>query len=87
LLEIAREFIADKRILKLLRGYMQHVVYDDTWYYDIEKGISSGCPLSPLMVALYLHKLDQKMAASGLFYARFMDDWMILAPSAGSFGM
>lgn len=78
---IVKEFIFDERILNLLRGYMQRVVYDDAWYYDIEKGISLGCPLSPLMGALYLHKLDEKMAESGLFYARFMDDWVILAPT------
>ncbi len=33
------------------------------------------------MGALYLSELDQAMEANGLFYARFMDDWVILSPS------
>ncbi len=41
----------------------------------------SGCPLSPLMGALYLKPVDDAMAESGLFYARFMDDWVVLAPT------
>lgn len=81
LMSIAQEYITDERVLELLRGYTQRLVYDDAWYYDIERGISLGCPLSPLMGALYLNKFDKKMAASGLFYARFMDDWVILAPT------
>jgi len=40
-----------------------------------------GCPLSPIMGALYLKELDDRMAETGLFYRRFMDDWVILAPT------
>lgn len=40
------------------------------------QGFSLRCPLSPLMGALYLKPLDD--ATAGLFYARFMDDWVIL---------
>ena len=48
---------------------------------DIQRGIGLGCPLSPLMGALYLKQLDEQMANTGLFYCRFMDDWVILAPT------
>jgi hypothetical protein len=47
-------------------------------------GISLGCPLSPVMAALYLGPLDRRMEATGLTYARFMDDWVILAPTRWS---
>ncbi|MEE9220605.1 MAG: reverse transcriptase domain-containing protein [candidate division NC10 bacterium] len=50
-------------------------------FWDYEKGISLGCPLSPLMGAFFLHELDQRIAKSGLFYVRFMDDIVVLAPS------
>jgi hypothetical protein len=38
---------------------------------DVERGISLGCPLSPLMGALYLKLLDERVKATGLTYARF----------------
>ncbi len=43
------------------------------------KGISLGCPLSPLLGAVFLKPLDDAMAKTGLFYIRFMDDWVVLA--------
>ena len=33
------------------------------------------------MGALYLKPLDDRMAALGCFYVRFMDDWVVLAPT------
>jgi len=33
------------------------------------------------MGAFFLHELDERMERSGLFYVRFMDDILILAPS------
>ncbi len=50
-------------------------------YEDVEREIALGCPLSPLMGAFYLKRLDERMVATGLAYARFMDDWVILAPT------
>lgn len=44
-------------------------------------GIALGCPLSPLMGALYLKPFDEAVGATGLFYAQFVDDWVVLAPS------
>lgn len=53
-------------------------------YTTVTRGISPGCPLSPVMAALYLEPLDRRMEATGLAYARFMDDWVILAPTRWS---
>jgi hypothetical protein len=33
------------------------------------------------MGAVYLQPLDDAMQKTGLFYARFMDDWVVFAPS------
>ncbi len=76
-----KEHIADVRVLDLLWQYLRRVVYDQVRYEDVKLGISLRSSLSPLMAALYLKPLDQRMAATGLFYARFMDDWVLLAPS------
>ena len=51
-------------------------------YATVTRGISLGCPLSPLMAALYLELMDRRLETTGLTYARFMDDWVILAPHA-----
>jgi hypothetical protein len=47
----------------------------------VNPGNPGICPLSPLMSALYLKPLDLAMENSSLFYARFMDDWVVLAPT------
>ncbi|HVS89392.1 MAG TPA: reverse transcriptase domain-containing protein [Candidatus Acidoferrum sp.] len=36
------------------------------------------------MAALYLEPLDRRLETAGLTYARFMDDWVILAPTRWS---
>ena len=38
-------------------------------------------PLSPLIGALYLKLMDDRMEKTGLFYVRFMDDWIVLSPN------
>ena len=75
------EHIDDPRLLALLWQYMRRSVYDGGLYEEIEQGISLGCPLSPLMGALFLDVLDKRMDKLGMFCVRFMDDWIVLAPS------
>ena len=62
-----------------VRQYLQRFVSEGGVYTDIQQGISLGCPLSPLMGALYLKPLDDLMAQMGCFYVRYMDDWVVLA--------
>ena len=68
-------------MLRLLWQYLKRTVCYGENYRDVTKGISLGCPLSPLMAALFLKPLDDAMQGSGLFYARFMDDWIVIAPT------
>ena len=81
LLAMLDRHVPDRRVLDLLRQYVRRTIYDGGLYEDVERGISLGCPLSPLMGALYLKLLDERVEATGLAYARFMDDWVILAPT------
>ncbi len=71
----------DPVVLDLVRQYLKRFVSDGGEYTDIEQRISLRCPLSPLMGALYLKPLDDKMTEMGCFYVRYMDDWVILAPT------
>ncbi len=77
MLEQLREHIDDSRLLDLLEQYVRRTVVEDGLYEDVTKGISLGCALSPVIAALFLQRLDERMEATGLFYARFMDDWVI----------
>jgi hypothetical protein len=72
--------VPDGRVLDLLRPYVRRTINDSRLYEDIERRISLGCPLSPLMRALYLKPPDERVEETGLANARFMDDGVILAP-------
>jgi len=60
--------IPDKGVRRLLRQYRRRCAERRGLFYDIEHGISLGCPLSPSMGALFLQPLDERMEQLGLFY-------------------
>ena len=76
--------IPDRAILNLLGQYMKRTSERGGSFYEYDRGISLGCPLSPLMAAFFLHELDERMERTGLFYVRFMDDILVLAHRAGN---
>lgn len=47
-----------------------------------QKGVMPGTPLSPLLANLYLRDLDLRYEQSGVTYARYGDDIIVLAPTA-----
>jgi hypothetical protein len=73
--------VTDRRVLNLLGQYMRRTAERGGSFWDYQRGISLGCPLSPLMGAFFLHELDERMERTGLFYVRFMDDILVLAPT------
>jgi hypothetical protein len=81
---LVRYRIDDRKVLDLIEQYLRRTVDENCLYSTVTVGISLGCPLSPVMAAIYLEPLDRRMEASGLAYARFMDDWVILAPTRWS---
>ena len=85
LLDQLAEIIRDKRVLNLLGQYLRRTAERGGEFRDYERGISLGCPLSPLMGAFFLKRLDAVMEASGLFYVRLMDDILVLAPTRWRF--
>ena len=81
MLEKLAVYVKDRAVLNLLWQAMRRTVTWGGLYRECPRGISRGCPLSPLLGAFYLHELDLTMARSGWFYVRFMDDILVLAPT------
>lgn len=64
---------------RLIYHYVHRVVERGGNFSDITHGICRGCPLSPVMAALYLLPLDTLMTQKGMFYyLRYMDDIIVL---------
>jgi hypothetical protein len=73
--------INDKLMMNLTTQYIKRCVEYGGVFTDIRKGISSGCPLSPLIASFYLYELDKEMEKQSVFYRRYMDDIIVLSPS------
>ena len=73
--------IKDKAVLNLIGQYLRSTAERGGQFFYYERGISLGCPLSPLIGAFFLSELDRCMERLGLFYVRFMDDLLVLAPT------
>ncbi len=79
LLDRLAAHIKDKAALNLIGQYLRRTAERGGAFFDYDRGISLGCPLSPLIGAFFLSELDERMERSGLFYVRFMDDVLVLA--------
>jgi hypothetical protein len=81
LLDNLSVYIKDKIVLNLLTQYLKRSVESGGLFKDIKQGISSGCPLSPLISSFYLYELDKEMEDKHVFYRRYMDDIIVLSPT------
>jgi RNA-directed DNA polymerase len=70
---IARR-IQDKRVLKLLRAFLNAGVMENGLVSVSEEGMPQGGPLSPVLSNLLLDELDCELEKRGLKFVRFADD-------------
>ncbi|MEL5280743.1 reverse transcriptase domain-containing protein [Serratia bockelmannii] len=72
-------------LLNLLWQFLHYSVEDGGNFHTPRKGISRGAALSPLLAAFHLYEVDGHFATpSRVRYARYMDDFIILAPTRWS---
>ncbi len=83
LLEQLEPFVRDRHVMSLLVQYLRRTHEHGGTFHSVTRGISAGCPLSPLIGAFHLYQLDCLMTQKHprCFYIRYMDDILILAPS------
>ncbi len=73
--------VADQRLMRLLVQYLRRTAERGGLYWEHRKGLSLGCPLSPVIGAFYLTELDEELERLGCFWVRFMDDITVLTPT------
>lgn len=73
--------IKDRRVLNLIGQYLKRCAERGGLYWEYNRGIALGSPLSPIMGAFFLYELDARLEKLGLFFVRFMDDILVLAPT------
>lgn len=84
MMEMVERRIADTRVLRLIRKWLDAGVIEDGEWSETEKGTPQGAVISPLLANIYLHYvLDQwtdqwrQKAQGGVIIVRYADDAVI----------
>jgi RNA-directed DNA polymerase len=76
--------ITDKRVLKLIRAFLNAGVMEKGLVNPIDEGTPQGGPLSPLLSNIVLDKLDRELERRGHRFVRYADDCNIYVRSERS---
>jgi RNA-directed DNA polymerase len=68
------ERVSDKRLLKLIRSFLQAGVMENGLVSAVDEGTPQGGPLSPLLSNIVLDEFDRELEQRGLRFARYADD-------------
>jgi group II intron reverse transcriptase/maturase len=77
LVDLVAQRVADGKVLRLLRQFLEAGVLRDGQVEPTLTGVPQGGVASPLLSNVFLHVFDEKMAASGYALTRYGDDWVI----------
>jgi RNA-directed DNA polymerase len=81
LMGLVAKRVTDKRILKLVRGFLTAGVLADGLVGPTDEGTPQGGPLSPLLSNLMLDVLDKELERRGHHFVRYADDCNIYVRS------
>jgi RNA-directed DNA polymerase len=73
--------VKDKRVLKLIRAFLNAGVLENGLVSPTDEGAPQGGPLSPLLSNLVLDELDRELEKRGHRFARYADDCNIYVRS------
>ena len=73
--------ISDKRMLRLIRGFLTSGILVGDLIEEPGEGTPQGGPLSPLLSNVVLDELDKELEKRGLRFVRYADDCMIYVRS------
>ena len=73
--------ISDKRVLKLIRGFLNSGVLENGLVSPTDEGTPQGGPLSPLLSNVLLDELDRELERRGHRFVRYGDDSNIYVKS------
>ena len=81
LMGLVAKRVADKRLLKLIRGFLAAGAMEGGLVSPTEEGTPQGGPLSPLLSNLMLDVLDKELEKRGHRFVRYADDCNIYVRS------
>ena len=73
--------ISDRRVLRLIRGFLTAGVLHGGLFEESREGTPQGGPLSPLLSNLVLDELDRELERRGHRFVRYADDCNIYVRS------
>lgn len=78
LMKLVREMVKDRRVLRLIHGWLTTGVMEEGNVRYATSGTPQGGVISPLLSNIYLTPFDRGLRAAGYVHVRYADDVLVL---------